>query len=148
MAPPMMSRMSSSSFHHILRELKTWRCWGVSQSWKRLAKAGNVRIAAQMPKCESVERRNAQLGSRRDAKGRSDTASHFVSGFPGEGQRQNAPAIDSLPDQVHEARRERRGLARTGAGENKLNASSSGCCPLLRRIEVVNLHASVSMFRN
>jgi hypothetical protein len=45
---------------------------------------------------------------------------HLIRGLLGEGQCENAPAIDALPHQVNEAAGKGRGFARTGTGENEM----------------------------
>jgi len=93
-----------------------------------------------MPEREAVKGCDAEIRGGRNAEGRRDAAFHFVRGFPGEGQGKDAPAVDASLHQMDEPRREGRGLARAGAGQNELNVCGPRGGPLLRRIEGVDLH--------
>ena len=75
-----------------------------------------------------------------------DARLHVVGGLLGEGQRQDALAIDSLPHQVNEATGQRRGLAGAGTGQNQLDAPGPGRRGLLRWIEGAHrLHRDCSI---
>jgi hypothetical protein len=93
-----------------------------------------------MPESESVKGRDAQVGSGREIERRRDARPHLIRGLLGEGQCENAPAIDALPHQVNEAAGKGRGLARTGTGENELDVSGSGSGLSLQWIESVHRH--------
>jgi hypothetical protein len=104
-----------------------------------LGKPRKLRVPAQMPEGEPVKGRDAQLGSGYELKRRRNAGLHFIRGLPAEGQGQDAPAIDALPHQMNKAARKCRSLARTRAGQNKLDIAGPGGGTMLYRIERIYL---------
>src|SRR5947209_6112228 len=102
---------------------------------KPLRQPGERGIAAQLPESETVERRGAEIAGRGERERCGNTRSHFIRGFPGESQRQDAPAVDAVADQVDEAPGQRRRLPRTGTGKDELDFGRAGCGLLLNGVE-------------
>jgi hypothetical protein len=100
-----------------------------------LGKSRHLRISLEMAKGKAVKRCNSQVCRAGDIESACDARFHVVSGFPGEGQRENAPAVQPLAYQMKEAGGQRRGLAGSRTCQNELEPSGTRRRHPLRRIK-------------
>ncbi len=105
-----------------------------------LRQPGQSRAPPEMTKAKAVKRRDRQLAIGLQRERPRDARLHVVRGLLGEGQRQDALLIGSLPHQVDEAPGQGRGLAGAGTGKNQLDAPGCRRRGLLRWIERAHLH--------
>jgi hypothetical protein len=105
---------------------------------KLLREPRHLRISPEMTKGEAVKRRNRQVLRGKKAERTRDARFHLVSGLFGEGEREDASAVHSLPYQMNETGSERRRLAGPGACQHQLVPSSAGRRHPLACIEVVH----------